>query len=284
MIASRLPLLFLLALLLALAAPAPAQDPTPAPPADGSDGSVEVRIVTRDGAQMDVYLDGRRIGLTPIKLRTPPLDLVLSAGAPGVEPVIHELAIAPGEDRVVTLVDRPLSRERFPALYTAMVGAQHAHPQNPHLIVLAASVAQDGDDAARLINTMPKAMQDEPMVLYAAARASLLLGRTDAALELLGRACEAEPRMGGLERVRAQILLGAQGPQAALPPANRAVLLEPANADNFTSRAAIHQALGDLRAAEMDVVQALALRPDDARALRLADELRAARPLPALAP
>lgn len=268
-------LLLLIAALLA-AAPSPAANAPsdrPARPAP-----VEVRIVTRSGAQMDVWVDGRRLGVTPIMLRTPPIGLLITAGAPGLEPIVHSIDITTEPSQTVTLVDRPLSSERFPLLFAAMVEAQALHPGNPHIVVLASTIAQDGLDAANLVNGLPAAVRQEAMTLYAAGRASLLLGRGTAALEFLDQAIEAEPRLGGLHRVRAQILLQMGEPDRAMADANRAVTLDPLNPDNFSSRAAVHRLAGDERAAQMDIERALELRPDDPKAMELYRKRPGVRP------
>jgi tetratricopeptide (TPR) repeat protein len=83
-----------------------------------------------------------------------------------------------------------------------------------------------------------------------------------AAVDDLNKAVALDPRNAEAQLTLAQALLGAGNPEEALTPANRAVELEPESALHWKRRAHIEFALGDFHAAQDDLTAAIEREAD----------------------
>ncbi|MBI5154702.1 PEGA domain-containing protein [Candidatus Poribacteria bacterium] len=240
----------------------------PSPPSAASREArperVEVR--TRHGMQMDVWIDGERRGVTPLRMALRPGNYYLTSGAEGLEPVLRRFAVKPGGRSINVVTDVPMTTARFPAIFKELVLACREYPQNAHLLILACLLTNSQEDFDGLAVRIPKPLAGDPTLLMARARMALSADRLEETDALLGQAVAADRRLAGPWRMRSYALQRWGRPEEALAAANEAVLIEPLNGENFAVRGEAQLALGDRHAARLDFERALELRPGHSRA------------------
>lgn len=269
-----------LVLLLLAGGRASAQGPREAPATASADGpsSKTILVVSRSGVQLDVWIDGVRRGGTPLAVRLETGEHFITAAAPGIEPVLEKIEVAAGPGQQTTyLLPVPMTPERFPGVFREVVQAYTRNRQNPHVLIAAALLTPDRTDFEGLLARIPVEHHEDPMLLLARSKWAYKAGDDAGALALLEKATAKDEQLAAPWRERARfMILQNRLPEAVLD-AERAVRLEPLNADNFVVRGdAYHLSLKPY-AAQLDYERALDLRPDHPGALAGLDALREAR-------
>ena len=252
--------------LLALCLPVSAQ--MEKPPAVEAVTKETMNVRTRNGRQMDVWIDGRRIGLTPLKLQLAPGTYFLTAGSDGVEPVLRKLEVLAGGEQVAVLNDLPLVSERLPAVIQEIMGGFREYPDNPHVRILAALLTTDRTDHQRLLASLPQDLQRDATVLLSKARWALTDNKPVEALQFIEEALHRESQMAGLWRMKAWTLIELGRMEDATKAAEMAVRLEPMHADSFVARGDVYRAAGEPEFARLNYERALELQPGHELALR----------------
>lgn len=225
-------------------------------------------IRTREGRQMDVWLDGRRMGLTPLKLELRPGTYFLTAGADGLEPILRRMEVQAGGEQLTVLADRALAAERLPMVVEEIMAAFRAQPANAHVRILAALLTTDRRDHSQLLDSLPPGLGSDPTVLLSRARWAMTDGQPGAALALVEEALHREARMASLWRMKAWALIELGRNAEAKDASELAVRIDPLHADSFVVRGDVHRAAGELEFARLNYERALDLQPDNQRALR----------------
>lgn len=246
--------------------------------ASGSDAPTTnlVRLSTRFGKQLDVWIDGKRQGVTPLDVILEPGNHFLTAGAPGLKPVLDNLKVAEKGRQQTVLIDIPLTPERYDAAFKEVVASRVKYPRNAHVLILAAQLTEDESDFQRLLGMIAEEQIDDPLLLLARARWEYRRNDAAGALELLTRAIDLADDFAPAWCQRANLHTLTGDFEKALSDANRAVVLEPYNARNFEARADAYYSLGKMVAARTDYERALALDPGSQHARQGLDAARSA--------
>lgn len=257
-----IPLLILLLPLLCLAVPAlRAQD---LPQVQAGDAATtpggpirSVAIRTVNNLQLDVWIDGRRVGFTPLRTRLAPGTYLLTAGTEGVEPVISlvevPVELPSGDVTQTTLIDdRILIPERFPIVFAHMARSFQQHPDNPHFILLAMLLTQDREDFEGLLEMLPPNLRNDPMVALAQAAWQAEEGNIEGGLETLREATELEPGFAALWRAKTRLALRLGDVDRAFAHSGQAVAMESTNPQNYHTRARVYDAMENERGARYD--------------------------------
>lgn len=235
-----------------------------------------VNIKTRNGQQMDVWLNGKRAGLTPLTLQLEPGTYFLTAGGDGLEPIMRPMLIQPGGEQLTSLNDRALEPERMSAVADEIMKAFRARPGNPHIRILAALITTDRKDHTQLLESLPPDLQSDPTVLLSRARWALTDGDPNRALSLVDEGLHREARLAGLWRMKAWILVDLGRADEAKEAAESAVRLDPMHADSFVARGDALSAAGEEKFARLNYERALDLQPGNRLALRSLGRVEAA--------
>jgi hypothetical protein len=257
-------LLLILAMLLVLPFGLPGQETRAG---SGSQaGSPQVRsvnIATLNGCQLDVWVDGRRVGQTPVRARLAPGFIVLTAGNEGFEPVILETEVhaqvPPGTMQTILIEDRVIEADRFPLVFRQLVTGMMNHPENAHIKMLATLLTQDREDFEGLKEMIPEEHHGDPIMMIADAGWLAREGDVDGAVRMLEDAGQINPGLASVWRAQARLMMRMDNLDDAAIIAGRAVVLEQANPQNDRTRALIAESAGQERAAELDREEARTL-------------------------
>lgn len=229
---------------------AASQEPTAPPPPQNAECVVE--LVTASGIQMEVWIDGKRCGMSPIDVPLAPGRHVVTAFAPDTFPIVQPFTVRDDRRQASMLADKPLYGDRLGDAFNYLVAARRNHPGNVHVLQMCALLAMERTDFDKLMEMIPEERRSDPMLQIARARWMVLAGDADGALAVLEAATTADPSAAACWRAKAELLaakgLVAEGRDAA----ERAVLLDARNPKSFIIRAKVEEADGDARAAELD--------------------------------
>ncbi|MEQ8820015.1 MAG: PEGA domain-containing protein [Sumerlaeia bacterium] len=230
---------------------------------------VTVIFETQSGRQMEVWVDGRRLGSTPLRHALMPGNYYLSAGGEGVVPILREFVVfSHGDKQTLGIKDEPLtSKNYFPAV-GVLAEARGERPDNVHLEVLALSMVFEEEKFDTLLGRLPESVREgDPMVLYLRARRELE-DRKDPtqALHLTNRAIKGDETFAPAYRLKAKLMLEMAGPEEARKAAERAALLDPRNPESYVLRGKASVELEEEAYARLDFEHALRLRPGYAEA------------------
>lgn len=270
-----------IAMLLLLAAAAAL--PRPTVEGDGTGASSMVYVRTEDGAQVDLWVEGERVGLTPQRFRMPPGVYFLTAWAPGRAPVLDRLEVRPGQDTGIVIQNPRLDAGRFPNDFARIVAAQARHKDNMHLWGIMAGLTQTHEDYLGVKKMAPGPITTDLLFIYAEGRWQLARGFPDRALQMCDAGLEIEPRASFLWRLRASALMTQGRTERAFEAAAQAVNVDPHNPDNYVLRGEIKRARHDPYGAQLDFLAALELdenHPGAAKGLDAATD-QAHAPAPA---
>jgi Flp pilus assembly protein TadD len=259
---------FVLLAMLATAAALAQRENAPAP----VNGAQPVDIVTANGRQTEVWLDGEPLGLTPVNTELPPGVYFLTAYAEGLEPVLRPLEVRAGGRTHSSLRDLPLTDARFPVVFEEIVLSHRRLPDNAHILLIAANLAADPQDYASLIALLPPGHEDAATHALAKGRNQVRTGDLQGALATIDEALARHERVAGLWRIKTRLLTQLGRPREAVLAGHRAVGTEGLNAENFVARGLAHLAAGSVAEGREDLQRALELDPGHPRAQRaLAD-------------
>lgn len=239
---------FALLFLMMLAAVLPAATPTPAAP------EVVVKIASTAGSQMDVWLNGRRIGFTPVEKRLPAGRYWLTASAESIMPLMQAIDVRPSPHpyQGILLPAVPVTQENYREVGQWVLSEIPKQRGNPHLVLMALQLTRDPAESAKLLEVADKALPGDPMADVLRAQAVGRSGRLADALVAADRAVAAANYVAAAWRVRADVLRALGRPEEALDSANRAVTLDPFDFRNLEMRARVHAAAGRAREQKAD--------------------------------
>ncbi|HMX62485.1 MAG TPA: tetratricopeptide repeat protein [Candidatus Sumerlaeota bacterium] len=217
---------------------------------------VNVRFETPAAIQMEVWLDGKRLGFAPFTEKVAVGNHYLTAITEGIQPVMQSLTVGAKGDQMVILPTAPLTAESVPDVLKQVIRTiETTHPNN-HLTIIGMHVTPAPDDFHTLLSRIDQQLPGDPVVDVLRGRRLMKEQKLDEALAATDRALRKLPRVAHAWRVRAEVLLASGDAKSALEAANEAVLLEPQYYRNVQVRAQIHRALDNPTAAKNDVAMA----------------------------
>jgi len=258
---SYIPILFSVFVLVVFVTPLFAQETT------DQASSPTLQVQTKNGRQMEVWVDNERIGITPLIGRLSPGKHLMSCWNSGLEPIIQVVDIPEDDVQVLVIPDRPLKADRFPVMFERIIRAYQQFPENPHFKIIAASLAQTESDFQGMLGQMEEEDKDNALVLLADAKWAVYNEDFIVGLVTLKEAIDAEPRLAVTWRFRARVLTALKRYREAIAHADKAVVLEPQNAENFVVRGNAYRAMGKETDADLDYMYALELDPENEEAL-----------------
>ena len=216
----------------------------------------EVRFQSAVRLQMDVWLDGNRLGTTPLRTKLPAGRYFLSASADAIVPVLQPFEVGDGGAQMAVLPARPVTTENYDAVSQDVFRTILHFPDNAHLLLIALYLTFDEEEAERLLARADRALEEDATLEALRARYHLRAGRFREALAASERAIGLEGTHAMAWRVRADILAEMGEMDRALSAANHAVVQEPNGWRNLRTRARIHTELGNDRNARLDTERA----------------------------
>jgi hypothetical protein len=242
----RLLALLLLALL-PVGARAQGESPTPTPPPDVR----RLRVESMGRFQMEVWINAKRAGFTPLEVNLRPGKYLVTAAAESVVPVIQALEIG-DEHPVLWLPTVPLTRDNYDKAGEHLVRAIIDFPGNPHFVIMSMLMVRDAEDATQLLERAARELPGDPMADLLRAKIILRQNKLDEALQLVDRAVPKLASASIAWRIRAMVLLARGELDPALDAANQSVVLDPRGWRNLRIRARVHAARGDTAKARAD--------------------------------
>lgn len=233
-------------------------------PAAGEDTATSatlrvVRFQAPGNLQLEVWLDGERLGFTPFSKELTPGDHYLTASAEALQPVMQDFAIGARANQVAIIPVLPLTTENHPEAVRRLIETIKTQPPNRHFRIMGLYLATDPDDVKTLLEIADKEMPGDAMVDLLRARVMLRGGDTNGALASTDRALPALAQVAFAWRMRAEALLAADRAGEAIDAANQAVILEPNGFRNLRVRARANEAVGKTAAARNDAERATSL-------------------------
>lgn len=215
-----------------------------------------VQFMAQGGMQLDLWVDGRRVGFTPV---TVPLALgkyQIVAHTEGIVPVIQRYTVAQARPQASILPVIPLDARTHSLAHDEVEQFRAGHPGDVGAILAQMYLNADPMHGLILAGDVERLAPKDPVGMAMRARAQLNAGNPAEAQELADAAVYALPHVGLVWRTRAAVLLTTGHLQEALDAANQSVLVEPGAWRNLRLRAGIHQKLGNERAAANDSARA----------------------------
>lgn len=231
---------------------APPEAPAEAESANANDRETRiVRFQSMARFQVEVWLNGQRAGFTPLQVRLPDGDYIMTATADSLAPIVQPISVGEGVG-VVWIPPIPVTRDNYRNVTRDVVRHIFENPENPHLIIASLLLTIDPEDARDLLQRADSLIPGDPMVDIARAGHLLRDEKHDEALRAAERALEKLGNVAFSWRRLAEVH-HARGEHAeALEAINRAVVIDPRGWRNLRIRTRIHEAMGNSNAARID--------------------------------
>lgn len=233
--------------------PAPAMAPGgESAPTTGTAQLKLVRFENPDGLQLDVWVNGRRVGFTPTEARLAPGVHRLTLSAEMMVPVVSEIQITDKRKQDLSLQVSPLTRDNYEQAAAQVMENIIKNAKDPSMYLMALFLASDVDEGMELLRRAEDVLVNDPVLETLRARVLLTAGELEKAREASDRAVQSHPSLAYAWRVRSEILRKQRQFADALEAAEKAVELEPACWLNYRSRAHAHELLGNFRQQNKD--------------------------------
>ena len=246
--------------------PPPAEAPAPPTPAADDRPVAErpvrrVRFESMAKFQVEVWINGKRAGFTPLEINLREGTYVLTAAGESLVPVIQVLTVE-GENPLVLIPPRVLTMENYPAAAAMVVRGMSDFEGNDHFLIMSLLMVREDADAARLLARADTTMPGDPMVDIIRAKLLLRRNELDPAIDAVNRGLERLGNVSFAWRVRSMALIARGELDEALEAANQAMSLDPFGWRNLRIRARVHEARGDGAAQRSDEERADELYAD----------------------
>ncbi len=247
--------LLLILITLLMTASAPAQDATEeTPQPHESEASFQTMLFESSAnIQLEVSIDGVRIGITPCRAELKPGRYFLTASAEGVEPLMQYVDITSQPGQKALLPTRPLSIKQLEPLRETVLDVVAKTKLNPHMIRIAMLLSVNDEEKGYLIKQADRVTPDDPVVDAIRSRQLLADKQYQEALEAADRSVEKLKMFSQGWRAKALAHLALGEKQEALRAAHNAVINEPYGWLNLRVRADIYKAMDNKRAADNDL-------------------------------
>lgn len=229
--------------------------------ADDANTSFALRLRAAQDRQLEVYLDGVRVGLTPQEMRIRAGEYVLTASAEGVRPVIHPLRIEPSPETIdLVLPVFPMTDTALPAVRADLRSAWEKSKGNGHLMAILAMISTDKKDVDDLIAKAEKVLTgNNPTISLIKSRWMLVDKRAEDALAIVDSALAKEPNNVQLLRQKARICAVLERNKEAVAAADEAVRIDPQDWQSYHVRGICRRESDDRAGAREDLERALLL-------------------------
>ena len=202
--------------------------------------------------QMDVWIEGERVGYTPVTVELPVGRHFATLGADGVQPVFLQLDVTDTEEHLAMFTPEVITEENLEE-FRAQVDEKIAErPDDPSLYLLALSLIEDPAMIADYLDALDGLVEEDGVRDAHLARMYIHTRELNRALEHARRAVELEPEFGFTWRVKADALRLLGRNAEALEAAQKAVVLDPQNWRQRRALARAYRALGLRNEAERE--------------------------------
>lgn len=245
------------------------EQPTPTVSASDSPGTMTVQFRPKKSFQFDIWVDGRRIGYTPVAMKLPEGQHLVTAVHLDLVPVLYvvEVVHVPGRQQTELLDTVLLKQSLLAAAHERIAKGLEVLGANPQVVFPAAMITQDTRDFARLLLMLDEESRRHPLLALREARLALADQRVEDARKLVDYAIKEAPTLASAWQMRSRLLLEADKVEEAIRAADRAVALEPENPVHFLTRAGAYLAAGEAYSARLDFERVLDLDPKSAEAM-----------------
>ncbi len=252
-------------------APESATPPTPAPVEAWS----KVTFRGADNRQFDVWVDGTRVGLTPISLELPSGRRMVTASAELLSPVIEYVEFIPDQPHDIILPVEPLTNQNYTRITANVVGALKLAPKNPHISLIAAMTAQDPKDAWTMLSRGEQLSPPNPMAMLIRGKRLQVEKKYDESLKVLDEGLKLDVRYAAIHRQRARTLTQMRRLSEAVDAATIAIEIDSNDWQSYYTRAIIYGETKDKDRARKDLDKALVLSPKNSEVLQALQDLSA---------
>lgn len=216
----------------------------------------EVSFRNPAGFQMEVWVNGNRLGFTPLTVRLQPGPHWISISADSIIPIMQTTMIRDKPSQVVHIPPAPVTRDDYVRVQNNLNQTILNGPKDPHLILIALHLCIDVEEGYRLLERMDRGMPGDPMGEFLRGMILLMDDQPDDALAATERGLAKLPKVAFGWRVRAEALAELGQLEEAIDAANQAMIEDPHCWRNLRIRAKIHELAGNTIAAEADAERA----------------------------
>lgn len=223
--------------------------PVPSVPA----GTIMGDFKVDSGIQVDVWVDGKRAGLTPFTMPLTPGKHVITASTESLEPTIITTTIAAKGDQVVLFrTPRPVTAESHTTVMRRLQNEMNKLPENHELLIHALYLAVEDAQIDALFTKADEAIPGDPVVDAIRSKIMLRRGKKSEAALAADRSVAGLPSLSFAWRVKANVLREAGDLDGALEAASKSIILEPRGWRGLLVRARVYEARKDRDGKEKD--------------------------------
>ena len=249
-----------------------AETATPAPPAEAWS---KVTFRGADNRQFDVWIDGTRLGLTPISVELPSGRRMVSASAELLSPVIEYIEFIPDQSHDIILPVEPLTNQNYTRITANVVGALKLAPKNAHISLIAAMTAQDPKDAWTMLSRGEQMAPANPTSMLIRGKRLQVEKKYDESLNVLDEGLQLDVRYAAIHRQRARTLTQMRRLNEAVDAVTIAIEIDPNDWQSYYTRAIIYGEIKDKDRARKDLDKALVLSPKNSEVLQALKDMGA---------
>lgn len=220
-----------------------------------------VMIRGADNRQFDVWIDGTRLGLTPISAEVPAGNRLVTASAEQLCPIIEFVDLKGGQEHDIILPVETLTPQNYQKITGNVSSGLATQPKNAHFPLMAAMTTTNPDEAIDMVNLADKLAPANPTAKLLRGRYLQLIKRYDESLKVLEEGIILDNRHAALHRQKARTLAQMRRLADAKEAATVAIELDPNDWQSYFTRGVIVAELGEKDKAMGDYDKALSLSP-----------------------
>ncbi len=241
--------------------PAGGETPRQAATAAPEEEYATVMIRGADNRQFDVWIDGTRLGLSPISADIPAGQRLLTASAEQLAPIIEFVDLQAGQQHDIILPVETLTTQNYPRITKNVASGLQNQPRNAHFKLMASMTTTNQEEAAEMLEAADKLAPPNPTSKLLHGRHLQLAKKYEESLAAIEEGILLDNRHAGLHRQKARTLAQMRRLADAKDAATAAIELDPNDWQSYFTRGVIEAELGEKDKAIADYDRALALSP-----------------------
>lgn len=216
-----------------------------------------------DNRQFDVWIDGTRLGLTPISAEIPSGKRLLTASAEHLAPIIEFVDLNPGQEHDIILPVEMLTPQNYKRITENVASGLSSQPKNAHFLLMASMTTTNAEEATEMLDAADKLAPPNPTSKLLRGRQLQLAKKYDDSLAALEQGIILDNRHAALHRQKARTLAQMRRLADAKESATVAIELDPNDWQSYFTRGVIEAELGEKEKAKADYLKALTLSPNN---------------------